>query len=191
MMGEVSLETSPKNIMIQDMINSENSTNIFPGGNNQFYPDDILHAISPIVESFNKKNYMESAELQAMHNSKNTLMGRHNLSSEVKAQEIGKAQDRHLLFRNRLKSNQSVKSKGILEPKNIFSTESTIFVRDNIERHDPSFDVEQSSELPPGIPEKELSATEDELPYKEEQAQPTLPPMLPAASVIETPQIVP
>ena len=25
MMGEVSLETSPKNIMIQDMINSENS----------------------------------------------------------------------------------------------------------------------------------------------------------------------
>ena len=27
MMGEVSLETSPKNIMIQDMINSENSMN--------------------------------------------------------------------------------------------------------------------------------------------------------------------
>ena len=27
MMGEVSLETSPKHIMIQDMINSENSTN--------------------------------------------------------------------------------------------------------------------------------------------------------------------
>ena len=28
MMGEVSRETSPKNIMIQDMINSENSTDI-------------------------------------------------------------------------------------------------------------------------------------------------------------------
>ena len=27
MMGEVFLETPPKNIMIQDMINSENSTN--------------------------------------------------------------------------------------------------------------------------------------------------------------------
>ena len=28
MMGEVSLDTSPKNIMIQDMINSENNMNI-------------------------------------------------------------------------------------------------------------------------------------------------------------------
>ena len=36
----------------------------------------------------------ESAELQAMHNSKkqmDTLMGRHDLPSEIKAQEIGKA----------------------------------------------------------------------------------------------------
>ena len=39
---------------------------------------------------------MESAELQAMHNSKkqmDTLMGCHDLPSEVKAQEIGKVQD--------------------------------------------------------------------------------------------------
>ena len=41
---------------------------------------------------------MESAELQAMHiNSKkqmDTLMGRHDLPSQIKAQKNGKAQDR-------------------------------------------------------------------------------------------------
>ena len=87
---------------------------------------------------------MESAELQAMHISKkqtDTLMGRHDLSSEIKAQEIGKAQDRYLLFRSRLKSDQSVKRKGTLEPKNISSPESTIFVLDNIEPHDFLFNV--------------------------------------------------
>ena len=113
----------------------------------------LIHTISPIVESFRKKNYMESVELQAMHNSKkqmDTLMGRHDLPSEIKAQEIGKAQDRYLLFRNRLKSDQSVKSIVILEPKNMSSPESTIFVPDNIEPHDWSFSVEQSSKLPPG-----------------------------------------
>ena len=55
-------------------------TNIFPGENNRFHPDGISHTISPIVESSKKKNYMESAELQAMHNSKkqmDTLMGHH------------------------------------------------------------------------------------------------------------------
>ena len=95
-------------------------TNIFSGENNQFYPNDIFHTISFIVKLFKKKNYMESAELQAMHNSKkqmDTLMGRHDLPSEIKEQEIGKAQDQYLLFRNRLKSDQSVKTKGILEPK--------------------------------------------------------------------------
>ena len=55
--------------------------------------------------------------------------------------------------------------------------------------------MEQSSELPPGIPDTELSKTEDsiwnELPYREEKAQPILPPMLPAASLMETPQNVP
>ena len=58
---------------------------------------------------------MESAELQAMHNSKkqmDTLMGRHDLPSEIKAQEIGKDQDLYLLFRNRLKLDKSVKGKG-------------------------------------------------------------------------------
>ena len=53
--------------------------------------------------------------------------------------------------------------------------------------------MEQSSELPPGISNIELSETEDsiwnELPYKEEQAEPTLPSMLPAVSVMETPQM--
>ena len=56
--------------------------NIFSGENNQFRPDDIFHTISPIVESFKKKNYMESAKLQAMHDSKtqiDTLIGRHDL----------------------------------------------------------------------------------------------------------------
>ena len=131
-------------------------TNIFPGENNQFHPNDIFHTISPIIESFEKKNYMESAELQAMHNSKkqmDTLMGRHDLPSEIKAQEIGKAQDRYLLFRNGLTSDQSVKSKGILETKNISSPESTIFVPVNVEPHDSFFIVEQSSELPPGNPD--------------------------------------
>ena len=108
-----------------------------------------FHSISPIVESFRKKNYTESAELQEIHNSKkqmDTLMERHDLPSEIKVQEIGKAQDRYILFRNRLKSDQSVKSKGILEPKNISLPESTIFVPDNIEAHDSSFNVERSSE---------------------------------------------
>ena len=36
-------------------------TNIFPGENNQLHPNDIFHTISPIAESFKKKNYMESA----------------------------------------------------------------------------------------------------------------------------------
>ena len=56
-------------------------------------------------------------------------------------------------------------------------------------------DVVQSSETPHGIPDLELNETEDslwkELPHKEEQGRPTLPPMLPAASVMETPQNVP
>ena len=55
--------------------------------------------------------------------------------------------------------------------------------------------MEQSSELSPGNPDTKQSETEDsiwnKLLYKEEQAQPTLPPMLPAASVMETPQNVP
>ena len=68
-----------------------------------------------------------------------TLMGRHDLPSEIKAQEKGKAQDRYFLFRNRLKSDQSVNSKGILERKNISSPASTTFVPDNIEPYD--FDV--------------------------------------------------
>ena len=71
--------------------------NIFSGENNQFHPNDIFHTISAIAESFKKKNYMESAELQAMHNRKkqmDTLIGRDNLPSEIKAQETGKAQDR-------------------------------------------------------------------------------------------------
>ena len=75
--------------------------NIFPGENNQFHLNDIFHTISPIVESFKKKNYMEPAELQAVHNSKkqmDTLMGRHDPPSEIKAQEIGKAQDQYLLY---------------------------------------------------------------------------------------------
>ena len=90
-------------------------------------------------------------------------MKRHDLPSEIKAQEIEKAQDRYLFFRNRLKSGQSVKSKGILEPKNISSQESAIFVPDNIGPHDSSFNVEQSSELRPGNPDMELSETEDSI----------------------------
>ena len=53
----------------------------------------------------------------------------------------------------------------------------------------------QSSELPPGLPDTELNETEDslrnELPYSEEQVAPALPPILPTASVMETPQNVP
>ena len=91
--------------------------NIFPGENNQFHPNDIFHTINPVIESFKKKKYIESAEMQAMHNlmkQMDTLMARHDLPLEIKAQEIGKAQDRYLSSRNRLKSDQSVK--GISEP---------------------------------------------------------------------------
>ena len=42
-----------------------------------------------------------------------------------------------------MKSDQSVKSKGILEPQAISSPESTIFVPNNIEPHDSSLDVER------------------------------------------------
>ena len=104
-------------------------TDIFPGENNQVRPYDIVPIISLIIDSFKKKNYTESAELQAMHNSRkqtDTLMARHNLPSEIKAQEIGKARDRYLLFRKILNSNQSLKSKSILEPKRGFSPESLI-----------------------------------------------------------------
>ena len=75
-------------------------TNIFPGENNQIRPNDIVPTISPIIDSFRKKNYTESAELQAMHNSKkqmDTLMACHDLPSEIKAQEVGKAQDRYII----------------------------------------------------------------------------------------------
>ena len=58
-----------------------------------------------------------------------------------------------------------------------------------------SLAVGRSSESAPGIPDLELSETEDslwnELPNRDEQAKSTLPPMLPAASVMETPQNVP
>ena len=37
MMGEVSLEASPKDIMIQDMINSENSTNTTESTNTNIF----------------------------------------------------------------------------------------------------------------------------------------------------------
>ena len=40
-------------------------------------------------------------------------MGRHDLPSEIKGQEIGKAQERYLLFGNRLKSDQPVKYREI------------------------------------------------------------------------------
>ena len=86
---------------------------------------------------------------------------------------------------NRLKSDQSHKSEGILKPNNISSPESTIFVPDDIEPHDSPFDVEKSSELPPGNPDIEQSDTEgsiwNELPHKEEQTQSTFPPVLPVA----------
>ena len=103
-------------------------------------------------------------------------MGRHDLPSEIKPQEIGKAQDQYLLFKNKLKSNLSVKSKGILGPKNISSPESAILVPDNMEPHDSSFNVEQISKLPPRNPNTQLSEIEesiwDELSYKEEQQSP-------------------
>ena len=77
----------------------------------------------------------------------------------------------------------------------ISSPESNIFVPNNIKPHDSSLDVKQSAELPPGIPDIELSETEDsiwnELPHREDQAHPTLPPMLQGASVMETPRNVP
>ena len=68
-------------------------TNIFSGEKNQFHHNDIYHTISPIVESFKKKNYIESAELQAMHNSKkqmDTLMGRHDLTLRSRHRKQGK-----------------------------------------------------------------------------------------------------
>ena len=37
MMGEVSLETSPKNICVQDMINSENSKNTTESANTNIF----------------------------------------------------------------------------------------------------------------------------------------------------------
>ena len=107
---------------------------------------------------------MESAELQAIHNSRkqmDTLMAHHDFPSEINAQEIGKAQDQYLLFRNRLKSDQSSKNKGILETKRRSSPESLISVVDNIELPDMPLEVGQSSELPPGLPDSELSETDD------------------------------
>ena len=54
--------------------------------------------------------------------------------------------------------------------------------------------MEESSKLSPGNSDIELNETEDsigdELPYKEEQTQPTSPPVLPAVSVMKTPQNV-
>ena len=43
MMGEVSLETSPKNIMIQDMINSENSMNTTESTDTNIFKIRILY----------------------------------------------------------------------------------------------------------------------------------------------------
>ena len=108
-------------------------------------------------------------------------MPRHVFLLRSKHKKIGKAQDLYLLFRKRLNSNQSLKNKGILEPKRRFSSESLISVADNIEPHDMPSDVGQSSEPPPGIPDLELSEfeTEDslwnELLYREQLANPTLP----------------
>ena len=92
-----------------------------------------------------------------------SLMARHYLPSKIKAQEIEKAQYRCLLFRNRLKSNQSFKSKHILDPQRKSSPDSLISVVDNIEPHDMPFDVGQSSELSHKIPDLKMSENEDSL----------------------------
>ena len=73
-------------------------------------------------------------------------MARHDLPSGIKAQEIGKAQDQYPLCRKRLKLNQSLKNKSILEPKRRFSPKSLISVADNMEQRDMPLDVGQSSE---------------------------------------------
>ena len=69
-----------------------------------------------------------------------------------------------------------------------------MFISHNIEPCDSSLDVKQISELPPEIPDIELSESEDsiwnELPYTEKQTQPTLPLMPSATSVMETPHNV-
>ena len=38
-------------------------TEIFPGKNNQIRPNNIVPTISPITDSFKKKNYTESVEI--------------------------------------------------------------------------------------------------------------------------------
>ena len=83
-------------------------TNIFP--NKQLQRHELFHTMAPVVDSFKKKEYMEPAELHALHESKkkiNALMDRYDLPSDIKAHEIGDAQDRYLLFRKRLKSKRS------------------------------------------------------------------------------------
>ena len=55
MMGEVSLETSPKNIMIQDMINSENSMNTTESTNTNIFKivkqiDELLFHLKIVEE---------------------------------------------------------------------------------------------------------------------------------------------
>ena len=89
------------------------------------------------------------------------MMAHHDLPSEIKEPEIGKAQDRHLLFWNVLKSDQSFKSKGILEPKeNPHQSHSSLLW--TIQSHMIyALDEGQISELPPRIPDLELSETED------------------------------
>ena len=102
-------------------------------------------------------------------------MARHYLPSKIKAQEIGKAQQQYLLFRNRLKLDQSFKSKHILEPQRKCSPESFISVVDNIEPLDMPLDIGQSSKFPHEISDLKLSETEDslwnELTCREEQAK--------------------
>ena len=53
-------------------------------------------------------------------------MGRHEFPSEIQAQETLKAQSRYLLFRNIVKSDQSLEGKYRPEPKTTSSPEPSI-----------------------------------------------------------------
>ena len=66
--------------------------------------------------------------------------------------------------------HQSLKSKGIFEPKRRSSQKSPIFAQNDIKSDDIPLDVGQSSDLPYGISDIELGQTDqplwNELPYR-------------------------
>ena len=164
-------------------------TNIFP--NELSGHNELFHVMEPIVNSLKRKEYMEPAEMHAVHESKKkirALMDRHDLPDDVRAREIGNAQDRYLLFRNRVKSKQPYYRKLENNPRRELpprlspppSPEESLFDKDYFPPELPDLEDVESDDVTweelPEDEEQEVEPTVSETPLNPSQDSRPAPP---------------